>query len=898
MAIMAMTTYDNSALDTDTHRLDDLIAARNDLLREHNISREIIHEAWFIMAHLIMDDGARIVHMGCQTGEITFAMAALYPHLHFTGLDIDKRKITKANAMFELDNLDYKIGDPTSGLFDDDSLDGIIDSHFLHVVYSESGYNEAAINDTLKAHHRMLKTGGQLFLRDFARPPPEEFVLIEMPDEDSLSDELEDLSDADLLVWYSENARPSLDPGCGGFFLEELPPKFPKTRLFRLPHKWAYEFIMRKDNRAEWEHDLPTEYTFFTAREMRRALRQMGMRVTYASPYWDEDIIRETFEGQFRLYTDDGVPMDYPPLSYIAISTKMDERQSMEVFERRPSQTKESSITIQTVSNENNGTLVDIARRDLAISEIMPYRVADNGKLKIYLHSGLVRALVNAVPRMGSNLGEQRWSGHMIETIAVDATSLPDDELLDAKSSQKFAQKQLGLKTAGGATLEKGPLQYPAPDYLDECIQCYFLNVLPNSGIIAPLQYFLSSYKYTAKGEIKEFDAQQVLDAIGVGVIPNARLELQILALYEHLRIKPENWSQKDVQFQISEVITNTSLAEMFGPYRDHTNKFRDSKKSAEQLRCIHSIFVEEGPNNGSITGISHEDVDFVVHNEQTANIAVVLPLTRNIKKEINAGFLMEQMPVAQRHEGNGLTVSAPRFPLPPEITNLRLAKKYLADKFSVLPDNVIKLGEPYFTHPGMTPQKIFPFAIVLPTPPNDPAIAQFLPFYQLMLLRRSLSKDTHFMLLMGRAYRYLNDELKMDAKVKSKYMMQRSFDYQTPGFSIPLDYHRAPSLPDAKPADAPHMDAVAKAKLPPADVPAPKQVALQENEPPKFAASERSAASKASDTVKALVAPLLKKPDPKTTPRLAQDFDRELDRFFKDMDAFDNAAKPSPEKW
>lgn len=51
------------------------------------------------------------------------------------------------------------------------------------------------------------------------------------------------------------------EPGAAGFFLEELPIRSP-VLLFRLPHKWAYEFIMRKDRRVQWQAEMPKEYTF------------------------------------------------------------------------------------------------------------------------------------------------------------------------------------------------------------------------------------------------------------------------------------------------------------------------------------------------------------------------------------------------------------------------------------------------------------------------------------------------------------------------------------------------------------------------------------------------------------------------------------------------------------
>lgn len=68
----------------------------------------------------------------------------------------------------------------------------------------------------------MLKNNGVMFLRDYARPPPQHYILMEMHDEESEGEDVSQLSEADLLVWYSEHARPKQDPGCGGFSLRSF----------------------------------------------------------------------------------------------------------------------------------------------------------------------------------------------------------------------------------------------------------------------------------------------------------------------------------------------------------------------------------------------------------------------------------------------------------------------------------------------------------------------------------------------------------------------------------------------------------------------------------------------------------------------------------------------------
>ena len=889
--------------------LDTAIKKRNTLLRDKKIDPAIIRKAWFTMAHLLLPDGAHVVDMGCDSGKMIFTMAALHPHLHFTGLDKSKRKINKAKSRFELDNLEFKIGDAGSAVFGKESLDAIINSYILHEIYSGSRYNERIVSETLAAHHMMLKKGGQIMIRDYARPPPEEFVLIEMPDTPSESDALKDLSEADLLVWYSEHARPKHDPGCGGFFLEELPAQFPGTRLFRLPYKWAYEFIMRKDDRSHWETELPMEYTFFTKREMRRSLSALGMRVQYAAPHWDEDIIRDHFEGKFRLYDDRGTPIDYPPVCYIALATKLSERKSLQISERRPAQDEKSKITISALRNEKTGKLIDVARRNVAVSEVIPYRVADNGRLKVYLHNGLARSIANAVPRSGANLNDQRWSGHMIEAISVDNEHVPSPDDIDFKSSVTFARDYLGLKPQTGKVLEVGQDYYPAPDYIDERIQTYYLPVMAAKKAIKPGKSFFAGQRFQAKGDIHEFDAQQILDAISVGMVPNARLELQILALFAHVNLKAENWTKKILAAEKGEVLRNQSLRDAIENLQLEKNVFKDIKGSANELRRVHSIFVEEGQSQGARAGLSFEDVDFVFHNHETINVAVVVPFSKDQKSRFHAAVQLEQMPAPQRFTGSGVTLSAPRIPLPPEVTNLRLAKKYLADHFAVMPENVIKMGEPYFTHIGLTPQKIHPFIVAVPPKMLDDPETFVMPFYQLALMNmdKKFLKSAHLMTVVGRAFRYLHDDLRFEAKAAAKYgIAAQQLSYDAPSFVMPTEYHRGPALPD--PMDE-EITPAAESRLQVKQAAEP--VTLKENLAPRFghdvpapaeAKEEATPVKAVGDAVigkvKEMVKPLLSQDNTDEAPDMAQDFERELEAFIEDMNAIEDAPAPRPEKW
>ena len=781
------------------------IEQRNQLLKK--LDAETIRSAWFTLSHLLLADGAKVVDMGCDDGAMTYAMAAMNPKIKFIGIDKNKRQINKAKEKYDLHNLEFKSADASSEIFEPESLDAIINSYCLHEIYSGSRYNEQIVRDTLSLHFKMLKKGGVMFIRDYSRPPPGEYVLLEMPDVASTGSDLSKLSEADLLVWYSEHARPRQDPGCGGFFLEELPGRFPKTRLFHLPYKWAYEFLMRKDDRGHWEKELPMEYTFFTPREFRKQLRDLGARVQYSGPYWDEDYIDEKFEGRFRLYSSNGAPLGMPPTCFVAVSVKMAERKSLNIEERRSGISGDNKLKISAVRNEKTGQIMDIVTRDATISEVIPYRVDENGRLKIYLHDGVARSIVNAVPRKGINIDGRHWSGHMVEAISVDGEAMSTMEEYDVKHTVRFARDYLGLKPKDNSILEKGPDYYPAPTYIDDRIYTFYLSVEESQNPVAPKSYIEYSMRFQARGQIRELDAQQILNAITVGMIPNARLEMQILSLFQHLNILPETWTSKHVTMQYGKIPQKTTLKDVLKELSEDY-KFKDVKGTAGQLRPVHSTFVEEGQTRGAISGLSSQDVDFVVHDGQSINTAVVLPITKGLKGDVHAGFVIQHLPIPARHEGNGATISAPSFTIPPEITNLKMLKKFIADQFGISPKMVLKLGESYFSHIGMTPQRIHPFAVAVPPGKAKDPHTKFLPFYQFKLLRRSLGKDPHFMLIISRAYRYLHADIKLDFDRRVQAIVKERFSQTQPDWSMPLTYAVAPgSASFERPESMPYID-------------------------------------------------------------------------------------------
>ena len=676
------------------------------------IPSHIIKKAWFTLSHLLLDDGAQVLDAGCHDGSMTYAMSSLFPNLQITGIDLAING-QQSEFPYQRENLNYRSAHLDGKLAAEKSVDAIINSFALHEIYSASYYNERLISRYLERQYEALKENGFILIRDYIPPSSSEYVLLEIKDKGTSSEDVLKMSESDLLVWFSEKARSKSEFDGAGFFLEELPQNYPGTRLFRLPINWAHEFILRKDERAKLQESLSKEYAFYTEQEFRRELRSLGARILYTAPHWDDGFLKTRYDGKMRMYREDGTPLGPPPTSFIIVAQKVADNKSQILQERRASRGKAGKIHLQTVRDDKTGDIMDIATRDMEIAEVLPYRVTPEGQLKIYLHEGLPRGLVNSVPRQGKNLDGRKWSGHMTEAMAMPLENISDVKDASNMELQKFAVHSIGIKPSLDARLQKGPGFFPDPHRIDERIETWYYRVEDFHETFPPKSTLYDLEGFSSKGQIREFDAQAILNAITVGYLPSSRLEPQLLALFRMLEIKTELW--EDTPIHLSEIPAEEveDLTNIVKQMSLNDGRFKNIKGSAGNIRLQQSVFVDEGrAEGGGMTNLAARDMEFIYQEDNTVNTAVVLPLARDLQGEVLAGLVTEYLPVPQRYKGNGLTATLPSFPLPKEVTDVDAAKRYIADKFMVDAKYVARMGESYYTHVGMTPHRVYPFVV------------------------------------------------------------------------------------------------------------------------------------------------------------------------------------------
>jgi SAM-dependent methyltransferase len=668
----------------------------------------IRQKAQLISAHFLLPAGSRIVDMGCETGEVTYMLAALNPRTEIIGVDASAESIDFARKTYRLPNLSFRVDDISIPGIENESVDGIVNSNILHYVYSLGGYDAEGVAELLEKQVRKLKTGGTMLIRDYVQPPEGEMVMLELPNVPSQGKTPAELSDADLLVSFSQTARPMIT-GSEGFFIEELMPRREGTRLFRLPHKWAVEFIHRKDYRADWQRGLRQEYTFFTLQDYRRELMHLGLRMVFSSPHWNPWVVKNRFEGHFQLYDTSYVPLDPPATNHFIVAQKVGDRQSLVLEERRPSQQPAGELQILMVRDKKSGAVHEIVKRAGEYCDIVPWRKTADGRIVVYVRGGYPRPIVNAVLRGSNNLDGKKWSGHLVEPVTMDTSDMTADIDTNRKMIFGHLETYAGLKPKDNDSWYVGETYFPAPDRIDEAIEPVFIEVENPQKTSWPITQD-KDIRFTEIGTITELDATDIVLASQVGLLPEPRLELHVFDLLWRNGLPPPPWLGEPMPSMPAQSVRVYEPAELLKDVEPA--EFEDVKGDAIHLRAVRSVFVEEGKVGRTTRGMSAQDIEFIVTEEGIENVAVIVPLSRDWDHNLLVAVEPKVMPVPNRMDGNGATMNVPSFVLPAGIKSVREARGYIAKKFNVPIENVGRLGESYFAHTGITPQRVYPFFI------------------------------------------------------------------------------------------------------------------------------------------------------------------------------------------
>ena len=217
---------------------------------------------------------------------------------------------------------------------------------------------------------------------------------------------------------FANTARP-LDKSAGpGFFLEELDARTAGTRLFRLSHKWAAEFVLRKDYRRDWDVELLEEYSYFTADEFAEELKAAGGRLLCAEPYWNPWIVKKRFEGKFRFLDDSRRSARLAADQFRRRHPARAEGRERAARRTPRSQQRPSFLVMAAMRNTRSASapVYDLVKRPNPVCDLIPWR-REKGRLRVAARHGYPRPITCAVPRGPTMIDGSKWGGYLIEPL-------------------------------------------------------------------------------------------------------------------------------------------------------------------------------------------------------------------------------------------------------------------------------------------------------------------------------------------------------------------------------------------------------------------------------------------------------------------------------------------------
>ena len=697
------------------------------------MSTTIAQKVAVCAAHLLLKDGAVVLDAGCADGLATAWFAQSNPRIHVIGLDYDGGFIAKARERFaHLPNLEFIEADLRSFDLGGRRLDAVLNLSILHEPYSYTGYRAQTVKEILAAELRNLSPGGIIINRDFMLPPePEKPVYLALPDDGRRGKSPDDMSLPDLLRLYSQEAM-AYDHGDAaghikGFFFEERTAGMDLAalgldahwRVFYLPHGFAWEFIWRKEYRSRFYPEANEKYGYWNAAQHRREAEQLGCRVLFSAPYENPWLLEHWYAPSARLFDANLAALPQPPSNFVCVMQKSAASSSFFLREHRQAEKAPSFLQLAYFENTTNGERYDMVKRPGDdVIDVIPWQLGPGGDVVIHSKCDYPRPIANTQPRrMTSNLDGKIWSGHMIEPLAA----APTGNWRDAVDDVLFARAGFSPQSIGA--IEPALSYYTAPAELNERVQSVYVEIKGPAERDRPSTAHYSGFSHD--GSIRSHDASRLLPAIQVGMLAEARLELNLYNLLRRLRKPVGEWIGGEVEPSTADVENPRRIDEALAAAKTY-QVFREVAQGSGWMDVVRSEFHERELSDGRERVTARRELEFVVPNpacsrDVSTNGATLLPVVRDGNTgEYFIGLQkftgqQSQFAAVQFREGHSGHVSIAGLRLPSSITTAQAVPGWIARQTGVRESAVRKLGEGYFPSLGVLPNRVFPFAITEP---------------------------------------------------------------------------------------------------------------------------------------------------------------------------------------
>lgn len=659
-----------------------------------------VQHAHVTVDHLLVRPQSKVAVIGNDEGLAAASYARLRPHWQITSWVSDIKTLMRAQTLHMAANLTFDKLQLKSTKRRAE-MDAIIAVGWAHGYCTEHAYNPASLVHGVQALLDHLPLHGQLLIQDIALPEnPDRFVLLDVENKDA----------AQALIQFARVARSKLVPALQGFFLETLPSPRAGTARFRLTAKWATEFFHRW--RLGIAMDAPLEVTTLSTEQWTALVEQCGGRATYRAPHPLSDAETKKLKSVMCFYDEQEKPLPLPPATFSLLVDKISESDGTVLYERRPSDEAPQDLFLKAQKDprtQKETKWIDVAQTD---DDVLPWRRDREGNVYVWVRTHVARPIINTVPRGTVNLDGRRWAGYMTEPLVIAASEGPPDQELLRDRLAALAR----VPTHSICNVHLGVNYYAAPEYLAQRVRGLLVEVT------APLHAATHGVSFVEKNGfgLVEVLADDVLQAIGAGVIPDSKLQILIGTLLQQLGLKPRTTEDEETAAKHKKI--KTKLVKLPAAKQVKVVKARDDLDeylmdgAANAMRCTRSVFATDqaGPMGRHVMQVDTHD--FIVPSALSANTAVCVPMFKNPVGRYLLGSEPRKLPIPKRMgDGDESMMHLPSFRLPESVTSLDEVRAFLADKLECTPDDLSYMGPSFFLQPHLSPERVYPFLFHAP---------------------------------------------------------------------------------------------------------------------------------------------------------------------------------------
>ncbi len=687
----------------------------------------------------------RIADMGSGSGSGTFDLARLYRDLQLIGVDINPVTVEYSNNHYKAENLSFTVGDIAEKVFENESLDGILDSSVLHHVTSFNNYDLTQIAKTLRNQVVQLNTGGVLIIRDFVVPDEaEREVFLDLSTADGVDKgEIAELSTAALFEIFARDFRSSLNMNSPVEFKKYESPRA-KFARFMVTLRTAAEFVLRKDYRDHWSPELIEEYTYFSQKDFEKGFRRENLRIVVSMPLWNPWIVENRFVGKFHLSDSEGNSLTFPPTNYLIVGEKVLSGEGVQLSEQEAvisDFSLKNFLNLKAYRHKETKQIFELAERPNQTIDLLPWFENENGQIFVLAKKDFPRPIINSQKHQ-QNLNRANYSGYLTEPISAicdaEAQRRGDAEI------KTILSHRANLNSEEVLEISEPNFYFTSAGGIDERVESFLVKIAPFEK---PPQTITNYTPFRSAGFVRELDALQVLRASHVGGMFDARLEINIYRLLRSLNRSASAWIGATISPTTQDFSGETERTfevekrEAFEPIELAENSF---------LKLCKSEFIEKDSENNEI---SKAEFEYVVPKDFSKNTVAAIPFLQT-GNETLVGIEIRDLPAPQRFSGNSRLACVPAWRLPVEIKHKFDLEPFLLEKFpkdfNVSLKKVWELGGSFFTSAGITPEIVYPLAVELNAETLEKTDLKFFRLKDLLANSDEI-QDAHLLILLNR---------------------------------------------------------------------------------------------------------------------------------------------------